>query len=399
MIYVLETTTTGSGLDIYFRRSRSGTSVLVTNDPQRYAKDINRDQIAKMKTISHAAFDLAVETGDWPFGMPTLVTSNSDAYLRKAAAVSKQLCLPAPAVKDLDLCMQKDRFRAVQKALGLPCPYFEAVAVSGFVPPSSASYPLVCKPVVGTGSIGVKLCRTPDDLSAWVVELEEITSCAHVLLEEYIQGPLYSVEAVLQPNARPHIIGFTNRDLGPPPFFVETMYTFPVHLSDEVVGAVRIALARLSTKLHAATMAHMEFVIDARANRPVMIELNPRVGGGMLSRMISEACGTNIFDTYLSVWQQDIPATLPCSHSKALSHGWKYPAFGGVIADRLVHFDTEHNDNVLEFSWCVQNGDRVDVSKDFKGPICSLLVGADNSQLSADMWRSVSNAIDVAIKT
>ena len=91
-------------------------------------------------------------------------------------------------------------------------------------------------------------------------------------------------------------VGVTRKHLGPEPYFVETGHDFPAPLPaadrDRLERTAAAALAALGLDWGAA---HVELRLTATG--PVIIEVNPRLAGGMIPQLISEALGVDV------VWQ------------------------------------------------------------------------------------------------
>lgn len=382
-VYVLDTNTTGSGLDII--RSDKQKRVLVTDNREKYARDLNFSALQDSIVVDNAAFELSLNTGNWPHGKPTCIISNSDSCLKKAAEYSLLLDLPAPSPSDLDLYMNKHQFRQRSRLLGLPSPGFnecfttdEALHAAG-----SMSFPLVVKPTYGTGSIGVTLCNEPHEVRAAAERALAYTRSESVLLEEFIYGPLYSAEIVIDVHGKITLLGFTNRELSPPPYFVETAYTFPVPLDNRFAQKLNEQIAKLHSS-GSSMMMHVEFIIDLKKDNVVIVEINPRVGGGMLSRMISEKLRSNVFDIFISAWMQQPAAVPPSGHTESMSHFWIYASESGCVSFDEKKLDLLALPCVYHQHLYVKPGDRVEKPQDFTGPLLSLLIKSADPQLVQD---------------
>jgi argininosuccinate lyase len=372
VIYILDTTTTGSGLDLYFRAALLNGAVLVTDDLTRYGRDINRARLSEVRTISPEMFETCLKQESWPLGAPTLVISNSDARLMDAAVISRRLGLPAPAPETLALMMEKDRFRRLQRDRGVPCPRSDVLDADGSLP-VGITFPVVCKPARGTGSLGVRLCRAPEDVALWLEEIRSSPVQASALLAEaYIEGPLFSVEALFDPSTGIHVLGHTDRELGSPPYFVETSYAFPVAPPAAVEAALLGDLETLTSDLDDSFVMHAEYVVSTATGLPVIIEINPRVGGGMLSRMVSQALGIECFDLFLAAWRQ-APVPPAPSRLAGLCHSWKFAEESGSIASIAQADCVALDPRILEYRWSRAVGDRVAPSRDYRGELLSVL--------------------------
>ncbi len=123
-------------------------------------------------------------------------------------------------------------------------------------------------------------------------------------MEAYLDGDEYSVETLDD-----RVVGVTGKHLGPPPYFVETGHDFPAPLADgerEAIGASAVAALRALGL--AWGPAHVELRYSATG--PQVIEVNPRLAGGMIPRTVQEACGVDmVFQTVARAAGQPVDLT------------------------------------------------------------------------------------------
>ena len=116
----------------------------------------------------------------------------------------------------------------------------------------------------------------------------ELTLATRSLSGGYLDGAEYSVETF-----NDHVMGVTAKRLGPEPHFVETGHDFPAPLSTgdraAIGDAVDTALRALGLGWGAA---HVE--VRFTSSGPRIVEINPRLAGGMIPRMVQEATGVDL---------------------------------------------------------------------------------------------------------
>lgn len=114
-----------------------------------------------------------------------------------------------------------------------------------------------------------------------------------VLAEEFLVGPLVSVEAITY-KGKTTILGITNRTLGSLPYFVEVSYSAPVNLGINFDSELKSIAQKLLGSLEVDYgAAHIEYILTK--NGPILVEINPRLGGGMIEPMISESFNDDIY--------------------------------------------------------------------------------------------------------
>lgn len=159
--------------------------------------------------------------------------------------------------------------------------------------------PVIVKPAVGIGSIGVRLCRDADELVAHTTyllgEKHIWQSSPRILVEEFAQGPHYSVEIMGK-----EVIGIGTADFGTPPHFVCREYIYPAMLTDQ--ERRRIADLSLSC-LQGLGLGWGPANIDLRWTRrgPVVIEVNPRLAGTPNSQLVKLAYGIDLITEHIKL--------------------------------------------------------------------------------------------------
>ncbi|MBI3688108.1 MAG: ATP-grasp domain-containing protein [Actinobacteria bacterium] len=227
------------------------------------------------------------------------VTSSSEYFVATAARAARRLALSAPDPHTLLRCRDKRRQRQLLATAGVAVPGFHVArrAAAAVHAACGLGFPVVVKPVSGSGSVGVRLCpdaesvheHSTDLLGRGVDERGRPVPRA-VLVEEYVPGPEYSVETF---DGRP--IAVVAKQLGPHPHFVETGHVVPAPIScgvtEHLAGTARRALAALGLAWGAA---HTELRLGRTG--PVVIEVNPRLAGGMIPTLVQLATGADLVD-------------------------------------------------------------------------------------------------------
>ncbi|MCS0600872.1 ATP-grasp domain-containing protein [Streptomyces sp. LP11] len=296
-VFVLvESNTTGTGrLFPVAARALGLHPVLLAADPSRYASvggaEVVRTDTDSVAAVVDACRRLAV--GRRVAGVAT----SSDYYVETAAAAAVALGLPANSPADLAAIRDKGTQRARLAAAGVRVPRFTVAGTVDEVLAAAAAtgYPVVVKPVTGSGSLGVLLCADAERAAGHARALlsrendERGRPVPHrVTVEEFVSGPEYSAE-VLDGT----VAGITAKHLGAPPLFVETGHDFPADLAPAVREAVTEAAEAAVRALGIALgPAHVELRLGPAG--PVLIEVNPRLAGGWIPRLVREATGADL---------------------------------------------------------------------------------------------------------
>jgi biotin carboxylase len=292
-LVLLESNTTGSGrLFCATARQMGLRPILLSRDPGRYPY-VETDRID----------NIAVDTGDLDTvgavcaglgGRIAGVTSSSEYFIAKAAVLARSAGLPYPVPEAVTAAQDKAVLRSRLRQAGLPSPPSglaatpdEAVDIARRI-----GFPVVVKPVVGSGSVGVRRCADAVEVkSATADVLDAVPTAVHVpssdavLVEGYLNGPEYSVETFDE-----QVVGVTAKHLGQEPHFVETGHDFPAALPDSAVADAAVAALRAVGLGWGA--AHVE--VRLTSSGPCVVEINPRLAGGMIPRVVQEATGVDL---------------------------------------------------------------------------------------------------------
>jgi cysteine synthase A len=165
-------------------------------------------------------------------------------------------------------------------------------------------YPCVVKPPSDSSSYGVRLVQNCEEflehyhtIHSWKENVRGQSLDGSVLVESLLEGPEYSVETLTVPGEGTHVIGVTDKHLSPEPWFVEMGHDFPsrapLAIQQSLSETVLEALAAVSFNFGPA---HTEVRLTPLG--PVVVEINPRLAGGMIPELIRYATGIDM----LLVW-------------------------------------------------------------------------------------------------
>ncbi|MEU5811389.1 ATP-grasp domain-containing protein [Streptomyces sp. NPDC047718] len=298
LLLLIESNTTGTGRQFAQRAAEAGLRpVLLAADPGRYpyaAEDGLRT--VTVDTADPAALWRAVR--ELARTAPVAgVLSSSEYFVATAAEVADRLGLPGPSAEAVRACRDKARQRRLLDDAGVPVPGYkdvggvqQAVAVA-----SVLGLPVVVKPVQGSGSLGVRLCTTlrqvadhGGELLAAGVNERGLAAPSRILVESYLSGREFSVEVVGR-----RAVAVVAKHVGPPPVFVETGHDLPAALPAEQHEALTACAEHAVRALGLGWgAAHVELRLDR--GTPRVIEVNPRLAGGMIPELVRHAYGIDL---------------------------------------------------------------------------------------------------------
>jgi biotin carboxylase len=244
------------------------------------------------------------------------VLTFSEFYVGIVAEAARRLGFPYLAPAAARICRDKFATREALRGAGLATPAWWRLASLDEARAAAAQvvYPCVVKPPADSSSKGVRLVRDGRELLAHFAVLHGRrrndrgqTLGGEVLVESLLTGPEVSVETVTLAGGGTAVVGITAKHLSPPPLFVEVGHDFPAALepavADRIAAEVRAALAAVGFDFGPA---HTE--VRLTAGGPVVVEINPRLAGGMIPELIRYAFGIDLLGAVLDQLRGQAPA-------------------------------------------------------------------------------------------
>jgi len=383
-LVLVESNTTGSGrLFCAAARQLGLRPVLLARDPGRYRYAAADGIDTRVTDTADPAAVLAACA--WLDGPVAGVTSSSEYFIATAAEAARALGLPHADPDSVRACRDKGRQRARLAAAGVPSPASTVVTSprAAAAAALSTGLPCVVKPVTGSGSVGVRLCATAAEAAvaadAVLGHGDAVPSLPRqdaVLVEAYADGPEYSVELL---HGTP--LGVTRKYLGPAPYFVEIGHDFPAPLPDgDRVLLERTAVAALAALGLGWGAAHVELRLTPAG--PVLIEVNPRLAGGMIPQLISEARGLDVIAQLIAATAgQPAPAVTGRNAAAAIrflvgTEPGQLAEVSGVPAARAV-------DGVVDVQLTRPPGTAIGPQRSFSDRLGYVIAAADNVPAAA----------------
>jgi biotin carboxylase len=195
----------------------------------------------------------------------------------------------------------------------VPVPWFFVTPASVdpelLVTDSRIAYPCVVKPLGLSGSRGVIRADSSRQLVAAIVRVAHLLQRTeiralrsgledHLLIEEFIEGREYAVEAVLTDGALQLLTIFDKPDALDGPFFEETIYLTPSALPFEMQEAMA---AQVQEAARALGLRHGPVHAECRVNRGgiFVLEAAARPIGGLCSRALRFDGGMSLEEVLL----------------------------------------------------------------------------------------------------
>ena len=219
-------------------------------------------------------------------GLDAVFTAGTD-FSATVAFVTDALGLPGTSLESAERATDKFRMRQALRAAGVRVPDFAVISGDALCEESVSriveriGLPVVVKPADSMGARGVVRAETAEETFTRAREAIEFSRSSRVVLEGYIDGPEFSLDALVY-NGTVQITGFADRHIVFPPHFIEIGHTIPTTLDpasqDAVVTEFRRAVAALGIS-NGAAKGDMKL----SSHGPVVGEVAARLSGGYMS--------------------------------------------------------------------------------------------------------------------
>lgn len=215
-----------------------------------------------------------------PDGIMTLAT---DMPMRAVAKACEVCGLPGISSDTAVKATDKGEMIKAFEAAGVEHPWYYIVPARSELAKvmDKITYPCIMKPTDNSGSRGVVLCHSREELeSEYEYSLRESRGGA-VIIEEYLQGPEFSIE-VMVVDGVPHVLQITDKLTTGAPHFVEMGHSQPTRQSEENREKIRDLACRAVKAVGIRVgPAHVEMILTK--DGPKMVELGARMGGDCIT--------------------------------------------------------------------------------------------------------------------
>ncbi|WP_406145192.1 ATP-grasp domain-containing protein [Streptomyces sp. NBC_01012] len=238
---------------------------------------------------------------------PDGVWGFAEAHVLATAVVQHRLGLPGPGLDAAVVSRNKALQRAEFERAGLPQPgHRHTTRLSDRREWALERLPVVVKPVSLQGSQGVERIVSADEWDD-VVARRDLEG--PLLVEEYVEGPEYSVEALVH-RGRVLFTNLTRKETTGPPHFVELHHEAGHGAGRPLLRKAADALCEgVVAALHISTgIVHLEF--RARADDDLLImEVAVRTPGDHILELVGRAHGFDVFAACLRLALGELPST------------------------------------------------------------------------------------------
>jgi biotin carboxylase len=260
------------------------------------------------------------------------VISFIDPFVSFAARLTKELGLFQMSTDALAIMEDKTYFREHLKMLAVS-PRFVVFDGEESIQNCTREYqdnlPLILKPPVSNGSKDVLLVETIAEFKDGLDYLMKKFPAFSVLIEEYLIGTQYLIE-VMARNGEISIAAIIEQEVLNGERFIITGYSFPAALEDEILEDLQIAVLSIIQALGLENgTCHLEMRLVDRDWK--LIEINPRMSGGAMNRIIQEGTGINLVKETIKLFLGEEPSLEAVKRMHVYAHFLTINARGRLI--------------------------------------------------------------------
>lgn len=289
------------------------------------------------------------------YGIDAIVTAATDKPLVMMARIAEKYGFPFYSVETAKWSTDKFKMKERFELGGVP--HAQGRLISKAEEAEGMVFPVIVKPRDNSGSRGVKLCRSKEELETSMNEALEVSKLDTVLVEEFIEGPEYSIEG-LHHDGKSEVIQFTEKKTTEFPYNVELGHIQPAKISEENQQKIREIVAKIGSALHFENCpSHTELKINERGI--FVIETSPRLGGDYITSTLTPlSTGVNLEDELLKISLGGTVNPVP----KAVQYsGVRFFSFeeGSVIKHIPNSEFVKTWPHVVDFSFNLKEGEKV----------------------------------------
>ena len=322
-----------------------------------------------------------------------------DIRLVEAAKLAKAIGVRFISPATAALLRDKSSVRARLREHGIRQPDFLAAEDTASLKQAVQDLqpPVLIKPVDGYGSQNIVLLQDLADLDPWISPLDDmlpaqteygfgVRGMSKLLVERYLNGPLLGCDT-MSVSGRHYLIGVHQKSMFPPPSFAIRGGTFTPRNSDHepLEGYVRSVLDAVDFECGAA---HLEIIMTPEG--PHLVEINGRLVGAKIPRLLNCALNTSIHDALIRLHLDELdPRTLQNKTSDVAVSRWLVANTSGTL--KRIDLPEHGGLGIRHIDLLARVGDKVSLpfeNADRLGMVVALAKTAERAELLADNYVS-----------
>ncbi|MEL7588466.1 MAG: ATP-grasp domain-containing protein [Prolixibacteraceae bacterium] len=232
------------------------------------------------------------------------ILTTSDYPVRTVAYVCEKIGLKGLSRYSAEACTNKYLQRTSVSASGIHMPkcysLSSAEEINNYL--NDLVFPLIVKPIDSSASRGVSKAINKEEFFTAFHHALNYSVEKKVIVEEFVEGPEYSVESLTQ-NGETHTIAITQKSThgSDNRYFVESRHIVPADITATQEGEIQLYAKKVIEALKIDNCAtHLEIKLSSKG--PVMIEIGARLGGDYItSDLVPLATGVDMLKNVIKI--------------------------------------------------------------------------------------------------
>ncbi|PEX90575.1 biotin carboxylase, partial [Bacillus cereus] len=256
-----------------------------------------------------------------------------DPFVYLAARLSEKFCSNIVSTEAIYRMENKILTRNVLKDLPISLNYLiykPTEPLSSFLKKNKKiNFPLIVKSPKSSGSKDVLLVKNKNQLIFSIQSLLNKLPNEEILLEEYVDGPQYLVEILVQ-NGKVHIIAVIEQEITLFERFIVTGYSLLGQVDKSLYNSLFNAV---NSVIQAFNMKNGACHLELRRIKDVwkLIEINPRISGGAMNDIIEIGHGINLVQETIQLMLGNKPSLNKKHHKFVYAHYLTVKSKGKLI--------------------------------------------------------------------
>lgn len=225
----------------------------------------------------------------------------SDLAILTVNYIAQQLDLVGNSHECTIWTTNKFQMREKLKESGMPVPKYQLIREMGDIDYEKFNYPVIVKPIDRSGSRGIYKVMNEQELESAITGAKAVSFTEDILVEEYIEGREFSVEAITQEGVH-KILQITEKFTSGAPNFIEKAHISPARIEGKVKEYICEVIEKSLVVLELENGAsHSEIKISPGGDIRI-IEIASRMGGDFIgSDMVEISTGFDFLEGVIKV--------------------------------------------------------------------------------------------------
>ncbi|WP_107923786.1 ATP-grasp domain-containing protein [Lysinibacillus parviboronicapiens] len=235
------------------------------------------------------------------------IVSFVDPYVHIASILCDEFCDNYTSSEAIEMMEDKEKTRNFLKDQPYSPEFFLIKPHESLT--KKMVYPLIVKSPKSTGSKDVLLAEDESQLDKHLRFLRSKNPGETMMIEEYIEGPQYLVEAFVY-KRQAHIIGIIEQEITQGKRFIITGYGVLAEVPNDIQTGIEEVLHSIvkAFNIENGTL-HLELRLTKNGWK--LIEINPRISGGAMNNMLLAAFGFSLVEETLKLFLGEHPNVNP----------------------------------------------------------------------------------------